>query len=154
MPAFWPKLRTFWEALINKETMCKWFYLNQAINGQKINTLRAATMHFTFTICSLQILCVSVSHKKRNVLPGYYTAEHNTTDQQNSKPEQDQQHFTKVKNIQSYHIINRKSGSSILMWGCFSSLTAVMLISMKGTINSFKYQSILEQFSRLLLKNL
>lgn len=38
------------------------------------------------------------------------------------------------------------------MRGCFSSLSAVTLISMKGTLNSFEFQSILEQFFRPLLK--
>lgn len=61
---------------------------------------------------------------------------------------------SKVKNIQSYHITKRKAGSRVVIWGCFSSLTALTLISTKGTINSFEYQAILEQFFRLLLKNL
>lgn len=34
-PAFWLQMWTFWEALINKETMYKWFYLNQAVIGPR-----------------------------------------------------------------------------------------------------------------------
>lgn len=38
------------------------------------------------------------------------------------------------------------------MWGCFSSLTAVTLISMKGTINSFNSGAILQASAKKLMR--